>query len=93
MSADVGYAFARGMLPNLLPVKQKELLHSILGEVANMISGQASIILAGDQDQINITPPLVVEGRAEFDFLKVPTIVLTFDSTVGTLEVNIAFKE
>ena len=93
MSQDVGFAFARQMLPDPIPAKRKEMLHSILGEVANMIPGRASIVLAGNQDKIDITPPLVIEGNTKFDFLKVPTIVLVFDSTVGSLEVNIAFQE
>ena len=94
MSIEAGSAFARQMLPDLIPAKQKEMLHSILGEVANMISGQASITLAGNEDRIDITPPIIIDGTTvEFDFLAIPTIVLIFDSTVGSLEVNIAFQE
>ena len=81
------------MMPELLPYQQKKMIHDVLGEVANMISGMASIKLAGDNDKINITPPVVIRGENEFDFLKVPTIVVLLDSTIGSLEINIAFKE
>ena len=93
MSQDVGEAFTKRMMPDLLPYQQKKMLHDVLGEVANMISGMASIKLAGDDDTINITPPVVIRGESEFDFLKVPTIVVLLDSTIGSLEINIAFKE
>ena len=93
MTEEVGVMFVKKMFPNMLPVKQREMLDDILGEVANMISGKASIMIAGNDSMIDITPPIVITGESNFHFLQVPTIVLILDSSLGSLEINIAFRE
>ncbi len=93
MGKDMGEAIVRRMAPGLLPVQQKEMIYSCLGELANMISGKASVIMAGTEEMIDITPPLVAINETKFDFLAVPTIVLTLDSTLGAFTIGIAFQE
>ena len=93
MDQEVGIAIAKKMMPDMLPIQQKEMMFSALGELANMISGKASIILAGNEERIDITPPLVARGDVNFNFLKVPTTVLVCDSVLGALAINIAFQE
>ena len=79
------------MLPNKLPSQIQKLVHSALGEIANMITGQASIALAGQDKIIQLTPPAVFTGQdIWFDFLRVPTISLRMLSEMGVLEINIA---
>ena len=93
MEQDMGEGIAKKMLPGLLPLQQKEMVHSALGELANMISGKASITLAGNEDRIDITPPIITLGNTNFNFLDVPTIALVCDSTLGVFTINIAFQE
>ena len=93
MGKEVGEMFVKKMFPNMLPAKRREMLDDILGEVANMISGKASIMIAGNDSMIDITPPIVITGESNFHFLQVPTVVLILDSLLGSLEINIAFRE
>ena len=94
MSREFSEHIAKAMLPGKLPVEQKKMLTSCVGELGNMISGKASIDLAGANSIVEITPPTVVVGEiSKIDFYEVPTISLVMDSTVGALEVNLAFQE
>jgi len=94
MDENVAYAVAKAMLPGKLPVDLKKLTNSAVSEMANIITGQASIILAGDNLKIDITPPAVFSGPGlQIDFLTIQTICLNFISEIGTLEMNIAMTE
>jgi chemotaxis protein CheX len=82
------------MLPDKLPAELKKLTNSAVSELANIITGQASIALAGENDRIDITPPAVfLGGAASIDFLSLQTICLSFISEIGSLEINIALTE
>jgi chemotaxis protein CheX len=59
-----------------------------------MITGQASIAMAGEDKIIHLTPPAVFTGKdMRVDFLSIPTLSLSFISEIGSFEINIAFDE
>lgn len=94
MDESMGLAVAKAMLPGKLPADLKKLMNSAVSEMANIITGQASIILAGDSLKIDITPPAVFAGKGfTVDFLTIQTISLHFLSEIGSLELNIALTE
>lgn len=94
MDQNVAESIAKTMLPGKLPAEQKALINSAVSELANIITGQASIILAGDNYIIDITPPAVFSGGgASIDFLSLQTICLSFLSEIGSLEINVALTE
>ncbi len=93
MDQNVAEAIAKSMLPGTLPAQQKKLVNSAVSEMANIITGQASIILAGDNHVIDITPPAVFCGGVTMDFLSIQTICMTFISSIGSVEINIALTE
>ena len=95
-SLDEGFAYevAKMMLPGKLPAEIKKLTNSAISEIANMITGKASIELAGEDHTIELTPPAVFTGeRFHMDFLSVPTISLSLISEAGSIEINIALTE
>jgi chemotaxis protein CheX len=95
-SMDGSFAFSvtKAMMPRKLPSELRKLTNSAVSEIANMITGQASIALAGEDKLIHLTPPAVFSGRGlRVDFLSIPTIALSFISEIGSLEINIAFTE
>ena len=95
-SMDSNFAFkvARAMLPNSLPAEAKQMENSAVSEIANIITGQASIALAGDVNNIYLTPPSVLMGtNLKMDFLEIPTISITLISEIVELEINIALIE
>lgn len=94
MDDSMAYAITKAMLPGKLPAELKKLTNSAVSEMANIITGQASILLAGDKLKIDITPPAVFVGAGiSMDFLSIQTICLTFLSEVGSMELNIAMTE
>jgi chemotaxis protein CheX len=94
LDEDFAYKVAHAMLPNKLPAEVKKMVNSAVSEIANIITGQASISLAGDSDKINLTPPAVLMASdLMMDFLEIPTIALTLISEIGELEINIALIE
>jgi chemotaxis protein CheX len=95
-SMDTNFAFSvtKAMIPNKLPTELRKLTNSAVSEVANMITGQASIALAGEDRIIHLTPPAVLTGSdMKVDFLAIPTICLSMISEIGSMEINIAFTE
>lgn len=94
MDSNFAYSVTKAMIPNKLPTELRKLTNSAVSEVANMITGQASIALAGDNQIIHLTPPAVFTGSdMKVDFLSIPTICLGLISEIGSLEINIAFTE
>ncbi len=94
MDRSFGEDIAHVMVPNKLPSELKKLVNSAVGEIANMVTGQASIELAGQDRVIHLTPPAVFTGTdLAVDFLEVPTICLRLLSEMGVLEINIGLEE
>jgi chemotaxis protein CheX len=94
LDSNVAMAVTKAMLPDKLPAELKKLTNSAVSELANIITGQASISLAGETNRIDITPPAVFTGGASsIDFLSLQTICLSFISEIGSLEINIALTE
>ncbi len=94
MDQNFTYEVARAMLPNKLPAEVRRMANSAVSEIANMITGQASISLAGDSGKIDLTPPAVLMASdLAMDFLDVPTIALSLISEIGLLEINIALVD
>ncbi len=82
------------MMPNASPEKQKAYMESAISSLANMITGRATILLAGKEKVIYITPPYVVIGKENKDvrFLEMTALSAEFTSRFGTLEINVALK-
>jgi chemotaxis protein CheX len=94
MDSNFSMEVAKAMMPGKLPAELKKLEHSAICELANMITGRASIELAGENNVIDITPPAVFTGNGiTVDFLNIPTIALSFISSAGVIEVNIALAQ
>jgi chemotaxis protein CheX len=94
MDENVALAVTKALLPGKLPAELKKLVQSAVSEMANIITGQASIMLAGDTGHIDITPPAIITGTGwGMDFLSIQTISLSFLSEIGQFELNIALTE
>ncbi len=94
MDKNVAEAVAKAMLPDLHPMEQKKMVNSAVSELANIITGQASIPLAGDHHTIALTPPAVFTGDpGSVDFISIQTISVSFLSVIGAMEINIGLME
>ena len=71
-----------------------ELGLSALGEIANMITGNAATMLASHGFPCDISPPVMIEpAGSRFTTLSGPQILATFTSDVGPLTVRISLNE
>lgn len=94
MDKDFAFSTAKAMMPNMLPNEVRKIINSAVSEIANMITGRASMEMAGENEMIDITPPAVFTGPGmRMDFLNIPTISLSFISEIGVLEINVALTE
>ena len=94
MDKDFAYNIAHSMMPNKLPAEIKKYENSAVSEISNIITGQATIALAGEKEIIKLTPPAVIMASdLQMDFLEIPTVSLSMICEFGTLEINIAITE
>jgi len=93
MSFPMVEKIASVLIPGLTEEQIKSEYRDIVGELANMITGNAMNLFASTGKVIDITTPTVVEGK---DYTptaaKMTTLGITLYSTMGQLEMNIALQ-
>ncbi len=81
------------LAPGLTPEQIKSEYKDIIGELANMITGNAMNLFASSGKTIDITTPTVVEGKDfTITMVKQTTLGINLYSPMGQLEMNIALK-
>jgi chemotaxis protein CheX len=81
------------LIPGLTEDQIKSEYKDIVGELANMITGNAMNLFASTGKIIDITTPTVVEGKDfNITMVKQTTLGITLYCTMGQLEMNIALK-
>jgi chemotaxis protein CheX len=83
------------MLADSSPQERKVMYIDALGELANMITGNAASLLNEKKDYaLKITTPAIAMGEGlSVRLVSSPTIVLGLYSQFGQVEINIALKE
>jgi len=85
---------AQSVRPNENIVVDQEFIESSIAEIANIITGRATISLSGKDNILHITPPTIIVGRNyTISFIKLKTISVNLSSRFGTMEVNVAIKQ
>jgi chemotaxis protein CheX len=94
MKYDTGWKLIYHIFPDKPPDEAKEDFSDIVGEIANMITGNATSLLTSKQKEIQLSPPIVIEDIAKNNHpifnVKIPTIAINFYSPYGVLEANVA---
>ena len=81
------------LVPGLSEEQIKVEYKDIIGELANMITGNAMNLFASSGKSIDITTPTVVEGKDfTITMVKQTTLGINLYSPMGQLELNIALK-
>ncbi|PKL39742.1 MAG: chemotaxis protein CheX [Spirochaetae bacterium HGW-Spirochaetae-1] len=81
------------LAPGLSEEQIKQEYKDIIGELANMITGNAMNLFATTGKSIEITTPTVVEGKNfTITMIKQTTLGINLYSPMGQLEMNIALK-
>ncbi|RLW68841.1 MAG: hypothetical protein B6D68_02935 [spirochete symbiont of Stewartia floridana] len=93
MERDFAYLVTEAMMVNGNPDEVGQMVNSAICEIANMITGRATIEWAGDDGRITVTPPAIfIDSDMEAEFLQVPTVSLNFASEIGALEIDLALQ-
>ena len=71
-----------------------EMAHSALGELCNMITGQAATNLADAGHHTDLTPPTIITGKgAQLSTLTMPRLVIPLTTRHGDVQIDIAISE
>ncbi|MDY6933155.1 MAG: chemotaxis protein CheX [Spirochaetota bacterium] len=93
----LGYSMVYKIADILAPGLSKEQIDveykDIIGELANMITGNAMNLFSNIDKGVEVTTPTVIHGK---DFtitaIQQTTLAINLYSTVGSLEMNVALK-
>lgn len=93
MALPMVYKIAEMLSPGLTPVQIQAECKDIVGELANMITGNAMNLFAHSGKVIDITTPTVVSGKDfTITMVKQTTLGINLYSPYGQLEMNVALK-
>lgn len=78
-----------------LPVTQFDMMpRSALCELANMVAGNSVSNLEQTGSLVDITPPTLINGKNMISLIsQVETLVVSFSSTEGSFDLNIAIED
>jgi CheY-specific phosphatase CheX len=96
MKKDLADRFVDHMLQGCSAADRENLYFDTLGELANMITGNATALLNRKKEvALGITTPAVATGMDLSISLvnNIPTLVLGLYSQFGPIEINVALKE
>ena len=98
---NIAYSFSQDTAKKLVsammmgqPVNEMDMIaRSAIGELANMITGTASSILAKSGVVTDVTPPSIIFGKdVYFIISSVQTIALAMETKFGKIEINIGLE-
>jgi chemotaxis protein CheX len=93
MGFNMVYKIAETLAPGIDEKQMKTEYKDIVGELANMITGNAMNLFAYSGKRIEMTTPTVVEGdNFTITLVKQTTLGINLYSPYGQLEMNVALK-
>jgi chemotaxis protein CheX len=93
MGYNMAFKIAQTLIPGLSDEQVKKEYKDVMGEMANMITGNAMNLFATTGKRINMTTPTVVEGKDfTITLIKQTTLGINLYSPMGQLEMNVALK-
>jgi len=95
MKKELADRIVEKMLEGCPPLDRQELYLDTLGELANMITGNATAALNRRKEiALGITTPAIATGTdLNISLISIPTIALGLYSQFGPIEINVALKE
>jgi len=95
MKKEVAKHLVEKMLVGISPQEREILFIDTLGELANMITGNATAILSQKKDlMLKITTPAIATGdNLSISLISKPTIILGLYSQYGPIEISVSLEE
>lgn len=92
-SAETARKLASAMMMGMPVPELDEMSRSAIAELANIITGNAASLLDEAQVKVDITPPSMIIGEEIYLVLSsVRTLIVTFETTLGPIEVHICLE-
>lgn len=93
MSEDTAQRIVSAMMMGMPVIELDEMGRSAIGEFANMVTGNASILLSNSGLEVDVTSPSIIFGRNVFFIIStVDTIKIDMETSLGRIEVNIGLE-
>lgn len=93
MSQDTAKQIVSAMMMGMPVEDMNEIARSAVGELSNMVTGNASTLLSGNDINVDITPPSIVFGSGIYFIISsVDTITIDLETPAGSIEVNIGLE-
>jgi len=95
MKTEVAKRLVDKMLDGKSPEERKLLFLDTLGELANMITGNATALLSENKDHtLKITTPAIATGEnLNIMLIPKPTLILGLYTQYGPIEISVALEE
>jgi len=95
LSEETALKIASKMDGGVFKSLEDEMARSIIGELANMITGRAVTKLEKENLHFSFTPPTIITGENlnVYEFADMEALIIPIDTGMGIIEINIAFKE
>ena len=92
LSYDTGMKIVYSLNPGITPKQMREMYVDVLGEIANMVTGNAISLFAKKGKKVEITVPQVYTDVAskKLKFPAISTVAINLYSTYGLVEANVA---
>lgn len=91
MNLDTAYKISRKLVPDIADADMPNEYRDILGEIANMITGNAMNIFTTTGQSVDITTPNIVEvANSTLKYEKKPSLSINLYTKMGRFEVNVA---
>lgn len=99
VKGNVAYSMSENTAKNLVSTMMMgmpvavfdEMAESAIGELSNMITGHASLLLSEAGYNVNITPPMIMVGHGKIlSFIETISVIL--ETPVGEVEINIGLE-
>jgi len=93
MPYDTAKKIASAMMMGMEVTEIDEMSVSALGEMANMVCGQAAMELSSRNLSIDITPPTTIHGdKIKAIISQVETVAVELNSPLGSIELNLGLE-
>jgi len=93
MSYNMVHKIANILVPGLTEAQAQIEYKDIMGELANMITGNAMNLFTYTGKRVEMTTPTVIDGKSfTITHMKQTTLAINLYSPFGQLEMNVALK-
>jgi len=93
MREDVAKNLASAMMMGFPVEELNDLARSAISEFANMVTGNAVILLGSKGLKINISPPTLVKGKDIEITFEIPMLSIPISTPLGDMEIDVALRE